>query len=113
MSDYAGDNPERYRELVDDFTGEVDAALSERALIASTGKTGSVVSLVAGGYYPMYWWYIPHGRHHTSPLDRADTNSAISPAALASSANSSGSGFGGGFSGGGGGGVGGGGGGSF
>ena len=220
MSDYAGDNPERYRELVDDFTGEVDAALSERGLIASTGKTGSVVSLVAGGailvgvlvvgvvgelwipmvisvaltligmvlgctlkrltpegaelrarcdafvrwlkeyeardcaapsdpaqwgdilvyavalgldselvrdlarlipseavvaggYYPMYWWYIPHGRHHTSPLDRADTNSAITPAALASSANSSGSGFGGGFSGGGGGGVGGGGGGSF
>ena len=49
MSDYAGDNPERYRELVDDFTGEVDAALSERALIASTGKTGSLVSLVAGG----------------------------------------------------------------
>lgn len=220
MADYASDNPQRYTELLNDFKAEVTRALGERRLIASTGKTAAVASIItgsviaiaalvvgvseelwaamgisialavvgmvqgcrlkrftpegaelrarcdafkrwledyqkrsgavpddparwnevlmyavalgldtelvralaqlvptatvmAGGYYPLYWWYIPHGGRRTSPLDSAAANCPISAGALAGSSDSSAGGFGGGFSGGGGGGVGGGGGGSF
>lgn len=84
----------------------------DAALVRDLARLVPAETVASGGFYPVFWWYLPHGGSGESPVESVRSGCPISPAVLAESSFSSGSGFGGGFTGGGGG-VGGGGGGSF